>query len=299
MRAVKWFTGGVGATDAGRREDMNDMRMRSDPATPPSRFLLSLELRAIWEFQAFLATYSHLRNAPRGDGHPVLVLPGLGAGDKSTLPLRTYLKAQGYAPEGWNQGKNRGPRPGVEARMEAQLAQLAEAHRRKVSLIGWSLGGIYARELARRAPDSVRQVITLGSPFANNPKASNAWRFYEAQSGRKAGDGRTPEMKRPPPVPSTAIYTRTDGIVAWQGCREQKDSWTQNIEVEGSHCGLGHNPLAVYAIADRLAQPEDEWAPFDRGGLRRFLYPDPERDEDHGDPFGATPFAAALGLASI
>ena len=115
-------------------------------------------------------------------------------------------------------------------------------------------------------------MITLGSPFANEPKASNAWRLYEALSGRSADDWPEREaMKLPPPVPSTAIYTRSDGIVAWQGCLEQEIPTTQNIEVEGSHSGLGHNPVVLYAIADRLALPEDEWRPFDRSGLRRLL----------------------------
>jgi len=104
--------------------------------------------------------------------------------------------------------------------------------------------------ISAAAPALVRQVITLGSPFANEPKASNAWRLYEALSGRPVDDWPGREaMKLPPPVPSTAIYTRTDGIVAWQGCLEQESAMTQNIEVEGSHSGLGHNPVVLYAIA--------------------------------------------------
>lgn len=250
---------------------------------PPSSLLLALEVRGIWELQAFFAAYPLLRAAPRGDGHPVLVLPGFMASDRSTGPMRTYLKQQGYAAHGWQQGPNHGPRPGVEAGMMARLAELAGRYGRKVSVVGWSLGGVYARELARRQPELVRQVITLGSPFANEPKASNAWRLYETMSGRRVDDWPERElMKMPPPVPSTAIYTRTDGIVAWQGCREQKSATTENIEVEGSHCGLGHNPVVLYAIADRLSQLEGEWCPFDRGGVRSFLYPDPERDTRAG-----------------
>ena len=246
--------------------------------TPPSRLLLAMEVRGIWELQAFFASYPLLRQAPRGDGHPVLVLPGLAASDLSTQPLRTYLREQGYAAHGWKLGANRGPRAGVEEGMDARLDELAQRYQRKVSVIGWSLGGVFARELARRAPELVRQVITLGSPFANEPKASNAWRLYEALSERQVDDwpGRD-AMKLPPPVPSTAIYSRTDGIVAWQGCREQDAETTENIEVEGSHCGLGHNPAVIYAIADRLALPEDEWRPFDRSGIRGVVYPNPNR----------------------
>jgi pimeloyl-ACP methyl ester carboxylesterase len=259
------------------------MERATDRVGPPSRLLLALEVRGILELQAFFAAYPLLRRAPRGDGHPVLVLPGLAASDVSTRPLRTYLRAQGYAAHGWKQGPNHGPRPGVETGMDARLAELAGRYQRKVSLIGWSLGGVFARELARRAPALVRQVITLGSPFANEPKASNAWRLYEALSGRPVGDWPGREaMKRPPPVPSTAIYTRTDGIVAWQGCLEQESAMTQNIEVEGSHSGLGHNPVVLYAIADRLALPEGKWWPFDRSGIRSLLYPDPQRRDGGG-----------------
>lgn len=261
---------------------------------PPSQLLLALEVRGIWELQAFFSLYPLLRRAPRGDGHPVLVLPGLSASDVSTRPLRTYLKAQGYAAHGWKLGPNHGPRPGVEAAMDERLAELAQRYQRKVSLIGWSLGGVFARELARRSPSLVRQVITLGSPFANEPKASNAWQLYELLSDRKAEDWPDREaMKLPPPVPSTAIYSRTDGIVAWQGCREQDSTTTQNIEIEGSHCGLGHNAAALFAIADRLALPEGEWSPFDRSGLRGLLYPDPRRrDGDNAGALHTDPFAA-------
>jgi pimeloyl-ACP methyl ester carboxylesterase len=248
-----------------------------DPSRPPSHLLLALEVRGIWELQAFFAAYPLLRCAPRGDGHPVLVLPGLAASDVSTRPLRTYLRAQGYAAHGWKQGPNHGPRSGVEAAIDARLAELAQRYSRKVSLIGWSLGGVFAREAARRSSGLVRQVITLGSPFANEPKASNAWRLYEALSGRRGDWPGREAMKLPPPVPSTAIYTQSDGIVAWQGCREQESATTENIEVEGSHSGLGYNPLALYAIADRLALPEGEWRPFDRSGLRGLLYSDPNR----------------------
>jgi pimeloyl-ACP methyl ester carboxylesterase len=251
----------------------------TDPAAPPSRDLLLLEVRAIPELAAFFSMIPLLRLAPAGDGHPVLVLPGLAASDISTAPLRAFLRDRGYRTHGWKLGRNLGPRPGVEAHMQARLAELHARHGRKVSVIGWSLGGVYARELARRASGSVRSVITLGSPFAGEPRASNAWQLYEFASGRRADDwpGRE-RMKEPPPVPATAIFTRSDGIVAWQGCLEREGPTSESIEVEGSHSGLGHNPLVLYAIADRLAQPEGRWRPFDRGGLRSLVYPDPRRD---------------------
>jgi pimeloyl-ACP methyl ester carboxylesterase len=251
-----------------------------DSSKPPSRTLLAVEARAPWELHALLAAYPPLlRLAPDGDGHPVLVVPGLAAGDFSTLPLRTFLRSKGYAAQGWKQGRNKGPRPGIEAGLRAWLVELAERYKQKVSVIGWSLGGMFARELARGSPELVRQVISLGSPFSGEPRANNAWKLYEFLSGRSSDDSRARDaMKRPPPVPSTAIYSRTDGIVNWQGCLEEESPTTQNIEVESSHAGLGHNPAVLYAIAERLAQPERNWKPFDRGGLKSLVFPDPRRD---------------------
>lgn len=255
------------------------MTNRSDSSAPPSRTLLLLELRAVFELGALFAIAPLLRLAPTGDGHPVLVLPGLAASDLSTRPLRAFLRDRGYRAHGWKLGRNYGPRLGVEAAMQRRLAELAGRYGRKVSLIGWSLGGVFAREMARRAPDEVRCVITLGSPFAGEPRASNAWRVYESLSGRAAGDWPGREtMKQPPPVPSTAIYSRSDGIVAWQGCLEREGPTSENVEVEGSHSGLGHNPAVLYVIADRLAQLEGRWRPFERSGLRNLVYPDPHRD---------------------
>jgi pimeloyl-ACP methyl ester carboxylesterase len=218
--------------------------------------------------------------APRGDGYPVLVLPGLVASDTSTRPLRSFLNSKGYAVSGWRQGRNLGLRDGVQNAMIDLLQEMNEASGRKVSLVGWSLGGLYARQLAKMMPGRVRQVITLGSPFASTPKATNAWRVYEMASGRRADeeDGRFGgSLAGAPPVPTTAIFSRSDGICAWQGCREEASATTESIEVESSHCGMGHHPAVVYAVAERLAQKEGEWAPFDRGGWRSIVYPDPNR----------------------
>ena len=247
---------------------------------PPSRTLMFLEGRALPELGAFLGALPLLGLAPHGDGHPVLVLPGLVASDVSTRPLRAFLRTRGYAVSGWRQGRNLGLRPGVQHAMVDLVQELSDTNGRKISLVGWSLGGLYARQLAKMMPDRVRQVITLGSPFASNPKATNAWRVYEMASGRRADEedarfGGT--LAGAPPVPTTAIFSRTDGICAWQGCREEISHMAESIEVESSHCGMGHHPAAVYAVADRLAQKEGEWAPFDRSGWRSLVYPDPHR----------------------
>jgi pimeloyl-ACP methyl ester carboxylesterase len=256
------------------------MSVAAQTLRPPSRTLMFLEGRALPELGAFLGALPLLGLAPHGDGHPVLVLPGLVASDVSTRPLRTFLKSRGYAVSGWRQGRNLGLRPGVQHAMVDLVHELNDTHGRTVSLVGWSLGGLYARQLAKMMPKRVRQVITLGSPFASHPKATNAWRVYEMASGRRAEEedprfGGT--LSSAPPVPTTAIFSRTDGICAWQGCREQSSSLAESIEVESSHCGMGHHPAAVYAVADRLAQKEGQWAPFDRSGWRSMVYPDPNR----------------------
>jgi pimeloyl-ACP methyl ester carboxylesterase len=256
------------------------MTTAAEAMKPPSRALLFLEGRALWELGAFVAAVPLLNAAPKGDGHPVLVLPGLIASDTSTRPLRAFLKGRGYAAHGWGLGRNLGPREGVEDGMLERLRELHQRYGRKVSVIGWSLGGVFARELAKQAPHAVRQVITLGSPFAGDPRATNAWRVFEWASGQKVpprGSARIDGLREPPPVPSTAIYSRSDGICAWQACREVAGPLADNIEIMGSHCGLGHNPAAVYAIADRLAQSEDGWQPFEREGWKRAVYLDPER----------------------
>src|ERR1700682_3179517 len=242
---------------------------------PPSKTLMLLEGRALHEFGAFLGALPLLSLAPRGDGHPVLVLPGLVASDTSTRPLRSFLKNHGYAVSGWRQGRNLGPRHGVQHGVGGLVHELNDTHGRKVSLVGWSLGGLYARQLAKMMPDRVRSVITLGSPFASSPKATNAWRVYEMASGRRAeavDDRFGGSLSETPPVPTTAVYSRTDGICAWQGCMEKTSATSESIEVESSHCGMGHHPAVVYAVANRLAQPEGKWKPFDRSGWGRHLY---------------------------
>ncbi|MGH8821285.1 MAG: esterase/lipase family protein, partial [Rhodoferax sp.] len=149
----------------------------------PSHWLLAMEFRAFWEFGAVLPAWPLLQRAPAGDGHSVIVFPGLSANDGSTVPLRRYLGGLGYATAGWNQGFNFGPRAGVLGAARKQVEEAFKSTQKKVSLIGWSLGGVYARELAKLLPHMVRSVITLGTPFAGPPKSTNAWRIYELTSG--------------------------------------------------------------------------------------------------------------------
>jgi pimeloyl-ACP methyl ester carboxylesterase len=239
----------------------------------PGPWRLMLEARAPWEYAAMVAAAPWLNRLPTGDGHPVIVYPGLGAADFTTLPLRNFLRQRGYTPYAWKQGFNFGPKHGVLEGCREQLQQVASRHREPASLVGWSLGGVYARELAKEQPANVRCVITLGTPFNGHPRATNAWRFYELVSGQSTHDPALIEQIRGlPPCPTTSIYSKTDGVVAWQCSLNPAHARAENIEVHASHLGMGMNPLALFAIADRLRQSPQAWQPFDAKGARRWFY---------------------------
>ncbi len=251
----------------------------TDEAPAPNAMLLALEGRAPWEFGATLASWPLLRLAgklPKGDGHTVIVFPGLSAGDLSTKPLRSFLRDLGYSVQGWHQGLNFGPRKGVLSTALEQLRAAYAKSGRKVTLIGWSLGGIYARELAKLEPTMVRGVVTLGTPFSGSPKSTNAWRLYELLSGAEADkSSEHGPLHEAPPVPFTSIYSRSDGVVAWP-CSIQAPSATntqiENIEVVASHFGIGINPMAWFALANRLAQADGAWQPFVAHGSRKLFF---------------------------
>jgi pimeloyl-ACP methyl ester carboxylesterase len=204
------------------------------PLIVPSLALLGLEP------VRFLMAYATVglidrQGLPRGDGHPVMLFPGLGADMAALAPLANCCRGLGYDARGWGRGLNSGPQGDYGAWIDALAADVAAvgAERgRRVSLVGWSLGGIYANEIARRRPTSVRQVITLGTPAP--------------------GRGR-------PPVPTTSIYSRSDGVVPWRDCLGSESACMENVEVHASHAGLACHPQVWRVVADRLAQPEGRW----------------------------------------
>ena len=235
-----------------------------DRYEPPGLHLIALEARLALE--AILARLARSRYAewPRGDGHPVMVLPGFGASDGFTTSLRRFLTELGYAAYPWKQGFNLGRRKGLRGKLLARIARLADRHGTNVSLVGWSLGGVFARGLAVTDPDHLRWVIALGSPFLCGPEATNA-RFglnlVKRVTGRAAVT--PPPVTLPEPqVPVTSIFTRTDGIVPWRACLQPTGPITENIQLIASHLGLLHNPLSRYALADRLNQAPGDWRPF-------------------------------------
>ncbi len=213
------------------------------------------ESRAFVELGGFAAAYPWFPLLGRGDGHRVLVLPGFSTSDRSTIPMRNALRLLGYRSHGWGLGVNRGPDRAVLRGMRDRLDALHERDDAPVSIVGWSLGGVYARGLARRDPDKVRGVITLGSPF----------RPIEAARGWS-----------PPPVPSTAVFSRRDAVVRWQDARDEPGRHRENVEIDSSHFGLGHNPATIVVLADRLAQEPGCWRPFEAPRpLRRFFPAEP------------------------
>lgn len=234
---------------------------------PPLWMFLTDSGRALIGLGYFLSKKSKLeQELPKGDGHPVLVLPGFFATDFSTIPLRNQLNTLGYASYPWGLGRNL-----AKEEYEEQIYEMVEKiytkHQQKVSIIGWSLGGVFAREVARKMPKKVRQVITLSSPFngLTNP-TSVSW-FYTLVTGKRPKDTDPEILERVPQsiqdVPVTAIYSKTDGVVPWQSCVEQQeDALTQNIHINGCHTGLGFNPKIMLCIADRLAQEENKWEHF-------------------------------------
>jgi pimeloyl-ACP methyl ester carboxylesterase len=247
------------------------------PSSPGLWWCLTEPTRAVVDFGQLAAARSVLRMAPRGDGHPVLVLPGLLASDASTVPLRRFLRGLGHRVRGWRLGRNIGPTRATLAGLHALLGDTAHRHGEPVSLIGWSLGGIYARELAREHPDLVRGVITLGSPYRlSEPRQTHAHRVYSWLSPLHAPDDELPppEHTRPAfPVPATSVYSRSDGIVHWQACVEPSGPRRENVEVASSHLGYGHNAAVQWLIADRLAQPAGAWCPFEPPVALRRFYP--------------------------
>ena len=216
----------------------------TDKPSAPSLGLLLGESRAMLAYGRYLLRGLGHRQLPAGRGQPVLVLPGFGASDVSTRPLRRGLSRLGYSVYGWAQGTNLGMNSKRKAMLVSQLQAIQTRHGQPVALIGWSLGGVFARELARAYPERVSQVFTLGSPI--NPR--------RPPPDREAFEARIPA----PPVPCTAIFTKQDGIVSWQCSQEEEGPLTDNVEVQGTHVGLPWNPQVLAAIAERLARSAEK-----------------------------------------
>lgn len=241
-----------------------DKMMAARQVVAPSLALLGVEpFRAVIEYAGM-----HLMDRealPEGDGHPVIIFPGLAADRRSLVPLRNCCEALGYAVYDWEQGFNTGPKGDIDEwlhNLATHVRGVATLHNRRVSLIGWSLGGIYAREIAKLQPPLVRQVITLGTPFMSRGDETNVGWLYRLVSGNApfVDERLAARLREAPPVPTTSIYSRTDGVVAWETCvLDGECDEEENVEVEGSHLGLPWNPQVLKIVAERLAKTESVW----------------------------------------
>jgi pimeloyl-ACP methyl ester carboxylesterase len=256
--------------------DGNGSAPLRQPRRPPEPWIQALEQRVVFELGALAASSPLLRAAGRGDHHPVLVVPGFSAGDPSTVALRAFIRSWGYWAHGWHVGTNFGPIPRILDATRARLDAIHARHGRPVTIVGWSAGGLYARHVARAAPEKVRQVISLGSPLqivegdrtTASTIADRLAHLFDPEFHRLADHERGTL-----PVPSTSIYSRTDGVVRWQMCLDVVDDRHENVEVLATHVGMGFNPAALYVVADRLRQREGDWQPFRAPSAFARLYP--------------------------
>jgi triacylglycerol lipase len=214
--------------------------------------------RAVAGIASLLPARSMLAAAPEGDGRPVMLLPGLVNSDLSMMVMRRYLRRLGYDAVGWELGRNLGMRAiGAEgALLLRRVASLHDKADEKVTLVGVSLGGIMARFVAHRMPDEVREVITIVSPYAGHPHATRVWKAYERLSGERIDDpvaiALRAEVMKPLPVPATAIWSRSDGLVNGLICRAPEEPGLRCIEVRSSHMGVQMRPEVLRAVADVL-----------------------------------------------
>jgi pimeloyl-ACP methyl ester carboxylesterase len=225
----------------------------------PSSSRLFREARGLFELPRLLYHFPALARQPRGQGQPVLILPGYGAGDGSTALLKVYLRFLGYRARGWGLGRNTGAVSDLLPRVLKRLASLARRSNQEVRIIGWSFGGYLARELARERPELVRQVITLGTPVIGGPKYTVAAASYRKRGIDIEAIAAEVEWRNQITLntPVVALYSRVDGFVAWQACIDRQALNVEHIEVETSHIGFGFSPDVYKIIAQRLPSEED------------------------------------------
>jgi len=229
----------------------------TEPLAPPAPAGLWGELRGALELPRLLLRWPQLARAPRGTGGPLMVLPGFGAGDGSTAPLRAYLGWLGHRTRGWGLGPNGGDVEALVPRLEQRVERQADRAGARLALVGWSLGGVLARELARERPDLVSRVVTLGSPVVGGPKYTAV-----ADAYRRRGidvdeiEARVAERNAEPiRVPVLAIYSRRDAVVSWRACIDEHSPDVEHVEVGATHLGLGFSPEVWRLVARAVAAP--------------------------------------------
>ena len=237
-----------------------------DLAAPAWTLLGAEPMRAALEYASLF--FLRTTDLPQGDGHPVIIFPGLASDRRAIRPLKSFCEKLGYCAYDWGRGFNAGPHGDLGEWFQAlarEVDALAASHTQSISLVGWSLGGIYAREVAKLLEHPVRQVVSIGAPFAGSAAQTNASFVYRLVNGSEpdVDFAMAERLATPPEAPTTSIYSRSDGVVAWQACIQTGNAaQVENVEVSGSHCGLGWNPAVLTILADRLNQPEGAWQPY-------------------------------------
>jgi alpha/beta superfamily hydrolase len=227
----------------------------SQPLAAPTPTSIIREARALIELPRLLLRFPELARQPRGHGQPVLILPGYGVGDISTLMLKSYLRLLGYRAHGWGLGRNVGDANELLPRILKRVASLARRSEQKVHLIGWSFGGYLARELARERADLIGQVVTLGTPVVGGPKYTVFAESFERRGLDIEAIASAIEARNKTSIctPVIAIYSRQDTVVAWQACIDHNGTNVEHIEVRTTHFGFGFCPEVYKIIAQRLA----------------------------------------------
>lgn len=226
--------------------------MEQLPAMAPSPGLFAGELLEVPGLIA--APLLPVVQIPAGRGEPVMVLPGFLAHDLTTIRLRRSLARAGYLVQGWGLGFNLGARADLLDRLTGRISALAEAAGQPVVLVGWSLGGVFAREVAKLIPEHVRLVMTLGSPFSGDPRANNAWRLYELVNDHPVdAPPIEAQLSAKPPVPTVALWSRRDGIIPPACAAGETGERDRAVEVQCRHLGFASAPSGIRAIGRVLA----------------------------------------------
>ncbi len=248
----------------------------SGEADRPSALLTALEFpRWVGEYAASRVVDTVTHPGDVGEGRPVLVLPGFAASDFVTGRLRGHLRRRGFRVHGWRLGRNIGLTDRLVDGLIERFVEVADQYDQPVSIVGWSFGGLLARRIAHEHPDRVRQIICLGSPWRAEGERTRATAMFERSRARHGLSDRArdivDQLREPVPVPTTAIWSRSDGITSWAGCAVDEATTpaiAENIEVHSSHAGMVANPLVLAVVVNRLRQDPADWQPFEWRSLR-------------------------------
>lgn len=223
------------------------MSWEGDDRLPPLRLRLG---EATWLLPRMFRIFGPTKTLGPEDGPPALVVPGFVAHDRTTRPLRKALAEAGWRVHGWDMGVNWGARADTVDRLKERIDQISR--NRPILVVGWSLGGLFARELGRAVPDRVRAVVTLGSPFSGDPKQNHVWRLYERIAGHKVDDPPVPRITDKPPVPHLALWSRRDGLIAPRAARGLDHERDEEVELDTTHMAFGMSHRTALRVVQEI-----------------------------------------------